>query len=270
LILSNRLQKFGMTDLSSIRGILFDLDGVLYIGANVIGGAIAAITDIKQRGYRCRFVTNTSTLSSASLHKKLTGLGFDIGEHEIISATRAALIYLQQFDDTVCHLLLSDDVKQDFQHFKQSDSKADFVIIGDIGDAWSYPLLNNVFKLLMNGAQLIAIHKNRFWQTEQGLQMDIGAFITGLEYASQKQATIIGKPSPDFFRAALTELDLAPQQVAIIGDDIDSDIGGGQSAGLTGILVKTGKYRKAYADNSPVIPNLTLASVAELPQYLPA
>jgi len=200
----------------------------------------------------------------------LNDLGFGIAEYEIISATRAALIYLRQFDDPVCHLLLSDDVKMDFQDFRQSDSKADFVIIGDIGKAWSCELLNKVFNLMLNGAQLIAIHKNRFWQTEQGLQMDIGAFIAGLEYASQKQATIIGKPSPEFFQAALTDLDLPPEQVAIVGDDIDSDIGGGQSAGLTGILVKTGKYRKAYADNSPVIPDLILASVAELPGQLQA
>jgi ribonucleotide monophosphatase NagD (HAD superfamily) len=157
LTLSNRHQKFGMKDLSSLRGILFDLDGVLYVGPNVIEGAITAITDIKLHGYRCGFITNTSTLSSASLQKKLIGLRFDIAE--IISATRAARIYLQQFDDPICHLLLSDDVKQDFQRFSQSDSKADFVIIGDIGDAWSYKLLNNVFNLLINGAQLIAIHK---------------------------------------------------------------------------------------------------------------
>lgn len=257
-----------MTDLSSIRGILVDLDGVMFVGSNIIDGAIAAIAEIKQRGFRSRFITNTSTLSGVSLYKKISGLGFDITEHEIISATRATLIYLQQFNDPVCYLLLADDVKQDFEHIRQSDSKADFVIIGDIGDAWSYTLLNTVFKLLINGAQLIAIHKNRFWQTEHGLQMDIGAFVSALEYAAQQQAIIIGKPSSDFFRAALTELDLPPDQVAIVGDDIDSDIGGGQNAGLTGILVKTGKYRKAYADNSLVVPDLVIPSIAELPAHL--
>jgi HAD superfamily hydrolase (TIGR01458 family) len=257
-----------MNDLSSIRGILFDLDGVLYVGPTVVEGAIDAVKEIKRRGYRCRFITNTSTLSTASLQRKLAVLGFDITEGEIVSATRAALIYLQQFDDPVCRLLLADDVKQDFERFKQSESRADFVIVGDIGDAWSYPLLNNVFNLLINGAKLIAIHKNRFWQTEHGLQMDIGAFIAALEYASLQQAVIIGKPSPDFFRAALTELDLPPEQVAIVGDDIDSDIGGGQDAGLTGVLVKTGKYRQVYADNSPIVPELTVASIAELPGYL--
>ncbi|MGJ0485579.1 MAG: TIGR01458 family HAD-type hydrolase [Methylomicrobium sp.] len=258
-----------MTDLSLIRGILFDLDGVLYIGSHVIEGALEAIKEIKQRGYRCRFITNTSTLSAASLHKKLTGFDFDIAEHEIISAPRAALIHLQQFDDPVCHLLLANDVKQDFRHFRQSDSKADFVIIGDIGEAWSYKLLNHAFNLLINGAELIAIHKNRFWQTERGLQMDIGGFVSALEYASRKQATIIGKPSPDFFKAALTDLELAPEQVAIVGDDVDSDIGGGQCAGLTGILVKTGKYRQAYAEKNPVVPDLVIPSIAELPALLP-
>ncbi|MGJ0515576.1 MAG: TIGR01458 family HAD-type hydrolase [Methylomicrobium sp.] len=258
-----------MVHLSFIRGILFDLDGVLYVGSKAVEGAVEAIDDIKRRGYRCRFITNTSTLSATSLHEKLTGLGFDIAEHEIISATKAALIYLQQFDDPVCHLLLADDVKQDFSHFRQSDRKADFVIVGDIGEAWSYQLLNNVFNLLINGAELIAIHKNRFWQTERGLQMDIGGFVSALEYTSRKQATIIGKPSPDFFKAALTELELPPEQVAIVGDDIDVDIGGGQRAGLTGILVKTGKYRQDNADNSPVVPGLIIPSIAELPDLLP-
>ncbi|WP_341327000.1 TIGR01458 family HAD-type hydrolase [Methylotuvimicrobium sp. KM2] len=258
-----------MPKLSLIQGILIDLDGVLYVDSNVIEGAVEAIAEIKRRGYRCRFITNTSTLSAASLHDKITRLGFDIDEREIVSATRATLIYLEQFGDPVCHLLLADDVRRDFERFRQSDTQADFVIVGDIGDRWSYPVLNRVFRLLTGGARLIAVHKNRFWQTEQGLQMDIGAFVSALEYASGQQATIIGKPSPDFFRAALTELELPPKRVAIVGDDIDSDIGGGQNAGLIGILVKTGKYRKAYADASRVMPDLIIPSVAELPARLP-
>lgn len=257
-----------MTELSTIRGILFDLDGTLYIGSKVIDGAIEAVAELKRRGYRRRFITNTSTLSRTSLHQKLSRLGFSVDANEIISAASAALIYLQQFDDPVCHLLLADDVKQDFSHFRQSDSAADFIIIGDIGKAWSYELLNNAFRLINNGARLIAIHKNRFWQTEQGLQMDIGGFVSALEYASQQQALIIGKPSPDFFRSALTDMDLAPEEVAIIGDDIDSDVGGGQQAGLSGILVRTGKYRQGYAEHSLIHPDLTLASIAELPSQL--
>jgi len=183
---------------------------------------------------------------------------------------QAAKIYLRKFAAPVCYLLLAEDVKHDFSTFKQSAKQADFVIIGDIGDSWSYALLNDVFKLLVNGAELIAMHKNRFWQTEHGLQMDIGAFITALEYASGKSAVIIGKPSQDFFQMALNDMSLAANEVAIIGDDIDSDIGGGQHAGLIGVLVKTGKYRKEYAANSVVVPDLVLDSIADLVNHIPS
>ena len=258
-----------MNTLSHIRGILFDLDGVLYIGSQVIDGARQIIQEIRQRGFICRFITNTSTLSRRSLHHKLTSLGFDIAENEILSAPQATLVYLQQFNDPVCRLLLADDVKQDFQALKQSTEKADFIIIGDIGEQWSYSLLNSVFNQLMDGARLIAIHKNRYWQTETGLKMDIGGFVTALEYASQQQAMLIGKPSSDFFNAALKDMQLPANEVAIIGDDIDSDIGGGQNAGFTGILVKTGKFRPQILTKSPIRPDLIISSIAELTQYLP-
>lgn len=262
-----------MNTLAHIKGILFDLDGVLYVGPKRIDGALEAINIVRNSAIKCRFITNTSTLSRVSLKQKLEKLGFNILLEEIISAPQAAKIYLQKFApdhvNPVCHLLLADDVKNDFSAFSQSVKHADFVIIGDIGDAWSYEMLNDIFNLLVNGAELIAIHKNRFWQTEHGLQMDIGAFIAALEYASGKSAVIIGKPSIDFFQMALNDMSLSASEVAIIGDDIDSDIGGGQLAGLTGILVKTGKYRKEYTANSEVVPDLVLDSIADLVKLPP-
>ena len=258
-----------MNDLAKINGILFDLDGVLYVGSKRIAGSLEAINTIRNAGKKCRFITNTSTLSRESLQQKLGKLGFNIMLEEIISAPQAAKIYLQQFSDPVCHLLLAEDVTRDFNTFRQSVNHANFVIIGDIGNAWSYAMLNDVFNLLINGAELIAIHKNRFWQTEHGLQMDIGAFIAALEYASGKNAVLIGKPSADFFQMALNDMSLSANEVAIIGDDIDSDVGGGQVAGLTGILVKTGKYRKEYANNSEVVPDIVLDSIADLAKLPP-
>lgn len=257
-----------MNTLSSTKGILFDLDGVLYVSSSTIDGAIEAIQKIRTSGMPCRFVTNTSTLSLASLHKKIQQLGFSIPENEIISAPQAALLYLRQLQDPVCRFLLANDVKKDFAEFRQSNTEAEYIVIGDIGNAWSYDLLNEVFNCLMHGAKLIAIHKNRFWQTEYGLQMDIGGFVDGLEYASGTKAMIIGKPSKDFFQIALDHMGLQANQAAMIGDDIDADIGGAQQAGLQGILVKTGKYRKSYADLSAITPDLIIDSVAALPEVL--
>lgn len=257
-----------MNQFSSLKGILFDLDGVLYIGGEAIDGAVEAVHRIRNSHLKCRFVTNTSTLSLGSLASKINALGFDIPSREIISAPQAALRYLQRQENPVCRLLLADDVKNDFAELAQSDTEAQFIVVGDIGNAWSYAMLNEVFNCLTRGAKLIAIHKNRFWQTEHGLQMDIGGFVDALEYASGTEAMIIGKPSADFFNIALDEMQLAADEVAMIGDDIDSDIGGAQQAGLKGILVRTGKYRQPYADASAVKPDALIDSIRDLPQLL--
>ncbi len=257
-----------MNEFKQLKGMLFDLDGVLYVGKQPIDGAHEAVARIRNSHIQCRFVTNTSTLSLASLSSKINALGFDIPANEIISAPQAALRYLQKQGDPVCRLLLADDVKQDFAGFRQSDTAAEYIVVGDIGNAWSYPMLNEVFNCLVNGAKLIAIHKNRFWQTEHGLQMDIGGFIEALEYASGTQAMIIGKPSADFFNAALEDMQLKASEVGMIGDDIDSDVGGAQQAGLKGILVRTGKYRQSYADASPIKPDVVIDSIRDLPGLL--
>ncbi len=260
--------KLDMQNLSAIKGVLFDLDGVLYIGPKAIDGAVKAVDVIRNSQIKCRFVTNTSTLSLVSLQQKINALGFSIPANEIISAPQATLLYLKRQHDPVCRFLLADDVKSDFAEFTQSHTAANFIVIGDIGDRWSYPLLNEVFNSLINGAKLIAIHKNKFWQTEHGLQMDIGGFIHGLEYASGVKAMIIGKPSPDFFNIALDDMALRPDEVVMIGDDIDADVGGGQQAGLKGVLVKTGKYRQGYVEASIVKPDFITDSVVDLPELL--
>lgn len=257
-----------MTISKNIKGVLFDLDGVLYVGSQAITGAVDAVNAIRNSGLACRFVTNTSTLSLQSLQEKINRLGFSIPANEIISAPQATVLYLKKQGRPVCRLLLSDDVKKDFSEFEVSDDAADYIVIGDIGNAWSYGLLNSVFNQLMKGGKLIAIHKNRFWQTEQGLQMDIGGFVEALEYVSSSKAMIIGKPSLDFFKIAQSDIGVAPDELLMVGDDIDVDVGGAQQAGLLGVLVKTGKYRQEYANASSVRPNAVIDSIAQLPAWL--
>ncbi len=244
------------------------MDGVLYVGNTPTSGAIAAVKALQTSGLACRFATNTSTLSLASLQKKINTMGFHIAQHEIFSAPQAVVQFLRQQKNSVCRLLLADDVKQDFAEFAQSESAPEFIVVGDIGNAWTYPMLNEVFNAMMHGAKLIAIHKNRFWQTEQGLQMDIGAFIDGLEYVSAKQAIVIGKPAKDFFHIAVSSMQLRPEEVLMVGDDVDVDIGGAQKAGLKGLLVRTGKYRQSYVEASPIVPDAIIDSIADLPDLL--
>ncbi|MDJ0705365.1 MAG: TIGR01458 family HAD-type hydrolase [Leptolyngbyaceae cyanobacterium MO_188.B28] len=253
---------------SNIKGLLLDINGVLYVGNRLLPGAADVIKALRDRDMPFRVVTNNTTESLVTLHKNLTMMGLAIKQHEIISAPYAAVLHLRKIGQPKCFLLLNDEVLPDFEEFPISETDADVVVVGDMGEGWNYRVLNRAFHLVMRGAELIALHKGRYWQWEAGLQLDIGAFVTGLEYSTEQTATLIGKPSPSFFKLALDDLGLTAGEVAMVGDDIEADIGGAQSVGLKGILVKTGKYRDALTAKSGVTPDLTLNSISELTPLL--
>lgn len=252
--------------LQDVKGFLFDLDGVFHIGDQLVPGALEAIDYLRSHNIPHRFTTNTSTRSRASLARKLNDIGLPLAESEIISSPYAAVLYLRGRSNPRCHFVLAEDTLRDFTEFTTDAERPDAIVLGDVGERWNYPLLNDLFRMMMNGAELIALHKGRYWQVEDGLRMDIGAFVAGLEYVTSKQATIIGKPSPSFFQLALQELGMPARDVAIIGDDIISDVGGAQNAGLKGVLVKTGKYRRELTEQSVIRPDLIIESIGSLPQ----
>lgn len=252
----------------NFRGLLLDLDGVFYVGNRLLDGAVEAIEFLQQQKIPHCYITNTTTRSQQALHDKLTMLGLPIAAHEILSAPQAALTYLKDKGISSAYLLLREEVKADFAAIDQNSDSPEAVIIGDIGSGWDYERLNQAFLHITHGAELIALHKNKFWEASDGLRLDIGAFVAGLEYATGREAVITGKPSAAFFEQAANSLRLNASEVAMVGDDIDSDVGGAQGCGILGILVKTGKYREAYTNASPIKPDLTLKSIAELPQLI--
>lgn len=254
--------------IQGIKAVLLDLDGTVYVGSKLIEGAAEAIARLRESGLQLRFLTNTTTKSLASLHEKMLGMKLDVKAEEIISPTRAALIYLRQRGLPPCHLLLTDDPKKDFVEFDQPESKPEYVIVGDMGKSWDYRMMNDAFNMLIDGATLLALHKGRYWQTEEGLRMDIGAFVTGLEYSSGKEAVVLGKPSPTFFQMALSDLGCKADETLMVGDDLISDIGGAQAVGIQTALVKTGKYREELVDGKDIKPDIVLDSVAAVPHHL--
>jgi len=244
-----------------IEGLLIDIDGVLHVGGRAVEGAVEAIARLS---VPYLYLTNTTTRSSAQLVDQLRDLGFAAQNDQVLSAPGAALSYLTKQGSPPARFVLRQAVLADFGDYPQSTDEPGAVVVGDIEDAWNYELLNQIFSAVGRGAELIALHKNKFWHGPEGLQLDIGAFIAGLEYATGKTATVIGKPNPAFFQAGLDRLGASADQVAMIGDDIDSDVGGAQALGLMGILVKTGKFRPAYAEASAVRPDLIVDSIATL------
>jgi len=251
-----------------IKGFLIDLDGVVYVDNDPIEGAIETLNYIKGKGYPVNYVTNTSNKSIGALYKKLIDMGLPVEKDEILSASYATALYVKSRGYARCYGVVDQEVGEDFKDLNFVNTQPDVVIVGDIGRQWSYDLLNTIFNMVMNGADLVAMHKGKFWKTREGLRLDIGAFVEGLEYTTGEKAAIVGKPSASFFEMGLAQLNLQSGEVAMIGDDLESDVGGARQAGLYGVLSKTGKFKEQQLQHSPVTPDSSLSSIVELQEYV--
>lgn len=225
------------------KGLFIDIDGVLLEDGRPISGSVAHFNELKKH-YKVRLLTNTTTKTAHDIHQLMTDLGFDVLQEEIITAPVAAQLFIKQKEYTRVYPVVNVRILSEFDEFKVSQDTPEVLVVGDIGNQWTYDLLNQMFKCMMGGAELIALHKGKFWKSEGDLQMDIGGFVAGLEYATGKTATVIGKPSHSFFSAALKSIELTKDEVLMIGDDIDGDIGGAQRFWTEGLLSENWKIQR--------------------------
>ena len=257
------MQKISLT---RPKAFLIDLDGTLYFKGEPCPGAIETVNYLRQEKYQLRFLTNTTAKTPKMLHEQMKALGFDIYEDEIFNATYACLQYLRAQHEISCHFMVDDAVKAFFKEIPVDDDAPDFVVVGDYGERFGFHALNHAFRLLMNGAELIALQKNLYWFSAEGMLLDCGAFVTLLEAAAGKTATVMGKPSKTFFTIALESLQLSPSEVIVVGDDITSDIVGAQTMEMQSILVKTGKFKSDQLEAPVAEPTWVLKDVSELAQ----
>jgi HAD superfamily hydrolase (TIGR01458 family) len=241
----------------SIRGILLDLDGTLYVGGEAVAGAREAVGSLKASGLAVRYVTNTTRKPRGWVGRRLRLMGFEVEEAEIFTPARAAV---GRIGTGSCLALVDDSLLEDLAEITITDDRPDYVLVGDLGKGFTYERLNLAFGHLMDGAELLALQKNRYWQADVGLSLDAGPFVAALEYASGKRASVVGKPERDFFRLALEDLGLEAHEVAMVGDDTEADVTGARRAGLVGIQVRTGKWQGDSAEA-----DLVVDSIAELP-----
>jgi HAD superfamily hydrolase (TIGR01458 family) len=252
-----------------VEGLLLDMDGVLVLSFEPMPGAVDALAWIKKRGIPFRIVTNTTTHTRAALADMLRSGGFDVSADDIITAAVGTAVHLRSHHPDARVLLLSDgDAREDLGDVTVvgMGEPADVVVMGGAGDDFTYENLNHAFRQLMEGASLVAMHRNLYWRTAGGLELDAGAYVAGLEEAANVTATICGKPAPPFFDSALSLLGLPADRVAMVGDDIVNDVLGAQANGLTGVLVRTGKFMES--DLSKGHPDHVLGSFADLPSML--
>jgi HAD superfamily hydrolase (TIGR01458 family) len=224
-----------------ICGVLLDIAGVLYEGDRPVPGAKQAFGTLVASGLPLRLVTNTTRRPKRALLERLVRMGFDVAPENLFTAAEAARAYLKAEGLTI-YPLLHPALEEEFTEFTRAKPNA--VLVADAGDRFAYANLNKAFRLLMDGAPLLAIAANRYFKDEGGLSLDAGPFVRALEFAADTQAMLFGKPAPAFFEATLTNLGGEAREVVMVGDDVEADVNGAIAAGLQGILVKTGKYRR--------------------------
>ncbi|KPK49821.1 MAG: haloacid dehalogenase [Myxococcales bacterium SG8_38_1] len=255
-----------------MQAILFDLDGVLYQGDRVIDGAVETLEWCARHGIPHLFVTNTSSKPRRALMERLGRLGVSVSAEQIFTPPIAGRDYLAANDAEPVALFVREATREDFEGLSLLDEMAETgarsVVIGDIGEAWSFATLNRAFRLLMAEPRpvLVALGMSRYAQGSDGLVLDVAPFIKALEHAAGCEAVVMGKPAKAFFEAAVRKLQTSPAETVMVGDDIRADVGGAQAAGLAGVLVRTGKFRDRDLEGS-IRPDAVLDSVADLPRW---
>ena len=255
-----------------LRGILLDMDGVLYVGDKPVPGAAEAVAWCRQADIPLRFLTNTTSRPRAALVEKLARFGIEATEAEILTPPVVARAWLAEHVEGPVALFVPEATRAEFSGLPQladpAAGGAGAVVLGDLGEGWDYPTLNTAFRLLMAEPPppLVALGLTRYWKAPDGLRLDVGPFVRALEYASGREAVVLGKPARPFFQAALDQLGLPAAQVLMIGDDIRGDVGAAQAAGLRAALVRTGKFRPSDLEGD-IRPDAVLDSLADLPAW---
>jgi HAD superfamily hydrolase (TIGR01458 family) len=255
-----------------IEGILLDIDGVLAVSWEPLPGAIDTIGWLRSHGFPFRLITNTTTKTRADLATTLRDAGFDVRDDELITAVAATAQYLRaNHPNARCFLLSDGDASADLEGIELADvDVADVIVLGGASEDFTYTTMNRIFDRLMDGATLVGMHRNLYWRTGEGLQLDAGAYIAGLEEATGSDAVICGKPSGRYFDAALAMLGVAREGAIMVGDDIVNDVRGAQVLGLRGVLVRTGKFLPDDLAKVPDPPDHVLETIADLPDLLGA
>ena len=255
-----------------IRAVLADIDGVLTVSWRPVPGAVAAIRAVRESGYKIALLTNTSSRTRNWIAETLRGHGFPVEPSDIFTVAGLTAEYLTRHHaDARCLVLNDGDLSNELPGVTivgADDPEPDVVVLGGAGPQFDYQTLNTVFAHLRRGARLVAMNANLYWQTDEGLQLDTGAYLPGLERAAGVTAEVTGKPAAAFFNTALDAVGVPGEHAVMVGDDIENDVLAAQRLGLTGVLVRTGKYQASTERAATGSPDFVLDSVADLAALL--
>ena len=249
------------------KSLLIDMDGVLRIGKTPAAGLKEFIEFINESEIPACIISNT-TLSNAALFKEFFTQNNVEVNFPIMTCADAAYNFVKEKYKTAA-VYCSEPVRSVFDEFK-TEGQPEAVVIGDMWKNWDFKILNEIFIKVFNGADLIAMQKNRYWKTpEDGLLLDVGPFVTAIEYATEKEAVLIGKPSRIFFEMGMKQINANLENgFFMLGDDLEVDIKPAQNYGGKGILIYTGKTSYPLAKDSKIKPDYETKDLFEVIELL--
>ena len=252
----------------SPAGIVLDMEGVLHVDWQPIDGSPHAVRELRERGVELAILTNTTGKTRSGIAERLAAIGFEFEPARIVTAASAAADHLRRNHPAArVYALVEDGATGDLDGVELVDrpGDAEVILLGGPDETWTYGRLNAVFRALLAGAPLVAMQRNRWWPTGDGASLDAGMFVVGLEHAARVSATVIGKPSPDIYRAACRLLSVPPERAMMVGDDLETDLPPAAEIGMRTCLVRTGKG-STFPAGAAV--DLDLAALAALPAAL--
>jgi 4-nitrophenyl phosphatase len=262
-------------DWSTLKGVMIDLDGVVYIGREPIPGAPRFLSEARRRGLKFLLVTNNSTTSPELVAERLRGMQIDVAPDEILTSAQAAVGYVRRHaaPGTRVRIVGEAGLRQAAEEeglvVVDGDTSAEWVIAG-LDRAFNYEKLAAATRAIMDGAHFVATNADALLPVEGGqLVPGAGTMIAAIKTATAVEPVVVGKPEPGLFEHGLQRMGgLAADQAAMIGDRLDTDVDGGRRAGLRTILVLTGVTTRAEAEAASPPPDATLPNLASVTDLL--
>ena len=249
--------------MDDIRGIIFDIDGVLEYQDKVYPGAVKVENALRERGMILRFLTNSTLKSRASCAAKLRKAGFGALDEEVFTASFATAMYLRELNPRSVWVMVEREGLDEFKDFLQDGENPEYVVVGDNRSRFDFEHLNQALRMLKRGAKLIGMQPELIDSSLGELELNVGSWVGMLERAAGIEATYIGKPSRFAFEMPLKTMGLEKNQVLVVGDRVATDIKGAKTLGMKCVLIRTGEFRTQELDGS-IEPDFRFDSVGEV------
>ncbi len=252
--------------MQTVRAVLLDLEGTLYANGRVIDGATEAVAGLREQGLRLRFLTNTDSKPVERIRAELDGYGVEVSAEELFTPVVAAERLLTTAGARTYGLLSRELLA--VLPTVVTEGPYTHVLVGDCRETLDYAALDEAFRAVRAGAQLLALQRGRYFKRSDGDHLDTGAVVAAIEYSSGATARVLGKPAEEFFQLAAASLGVGAAQCVVVGDDATTDVAGGRAAGLRAVQVRTGKFADQRAEGLTGDADHEIESVAGLPALL--